>query len=55
MDRSERHDFEHDFCYFLFFFPLFYEEREKGNRIKKVVVKSHASLLDPSNVTLKLS
>ena len=30
----------------LFFFPLFYEGREKGKRITKVVIKSHAFLLD---------
>ena len=40
--------FDHDFCYlFSFSSSLFYKEgEERGKRITKVVVKSHAFLLD---------
>ena len=42
--------FEHNFCYFIlrFFISLFVGGRRKGKRITKVVVKSHAFLLDLS-------
>ena len=47
-DRAERHDFDHDFCYS---FPLFSSllkkrEEEKENLVAKLVIKSHAFLLD---------
>ena len=42
------HDFRYSFSFSPFLF--FYEEREKGKRITKVVVKSHAFLLDPQNI-----
>ena len=52
-DLVERHDFWSRFLLFipLFFFPLFLGEKRKGKRITKVVVKSHAFLLDPSEHT----
>ena len=42
--------FDHYLCYSISFSSsLFFKEgREKGNRITKVVVKSHSFLLDPS-------
>ena len=48
--------FNHEFCYsFSFSSSLFFEEgREKGKTIIKVVVKSHAFLLDPWKATLVL-
>ena len=49
MDRAERHDFFAIHSPFLL--PSFWVEREKGKRITKVVVKSHAFLLDQFNVT----
>ena len=47
-DRAERHDFWSQFLLFIlcFFFPLFLGGKGKGKRITKVVVKSHAFLLD---------
>ena len=46
--------FDHDFCYsFSFSFPLIFKEgRKKGKKITKVVVKSHAFLLDHLRVLL---
>ena len=45
---SRKHDFCSQFLLFilLLFFPFFWEGGEKGKRITKVVVKSHAFLLD---------
>ena len=47
-DRAEKHDLESRFLLFilLFFFPLFIEERYKDGKITKVVILSHAFLLD---------
>ena len=46
--KAERHDFWSRFFFFilLFFFSFFYEGREKGKGITKVVVKSDTFLLD---------
>ena len=47
-NRAERHDFWSRFLLFSFSSSLFFwEGREKGKWITKVVVKSHAFLLDP--------
>ena len=43
-DRTERHGFGYSFP--LFSSLLKIEERRKGERIAKIVIKSHASLLD---------
>ena len=48
-DRAKRHDFWSQFLLFILLlsFPLFLREKRKGERITKVVFKSHAFLLDP--------
>ena len=55
-DRAERHDLWSRFlpCWFilLFFFPLFLGGKRKRKRITKVVVKSHAFLLDRKQINL---
>ena len=47
-DRAERNDFWSRFLVILLllFFPLFLGGKRKGERINKVVIKSHAFLLD---------
>ena len=51
MDRAERYDLKSRFLQFilLFFFPLFLGGKTKGERITKVVILSHAFLLDHFN------
>ena len=49
-DRAERHNFDHDYdIHSPFLLPSLLGGRKKGKTITKVVVKSHAFLLDPSD------
>ena len=53
-DQAESHDLKSQYLLFilLYFFPLFQVRREKGKRIAKVVILSHAFLIDPSVLLL---
>ena len=44
--------FDHDFGYFFFSSFLKKEERRKGEWLAKIVIKSHAFLLDPFSLVL---
>ena len=54
-DRAEMHYLKSQFLLFipLFFFPLILGGKRKGKRITKVVILSHAFLLDPFKSTMR--